>query len=255
MKILAGFLVAIALAACSRGDAKREDSSLARDLALANQAQAGQPQFTDTTMSGASVRRAPARIDNPPRTRTVSRSTPAQAGAPVSASRAIAAGASFALASQQKLCTSSNRPGERFGATVTGPVVGSNGAVVPAGATMVLEVASVDAANSAMSLRVISVEFNGMGYPVSGDAAIQTPFERTRIMADPNADKKKVIGGAIAGAIIGQLIGHNTKGTVIGAAAGGATGAVVAKAGEQYESCVPIDTGIRVTLSQPLILQ
>ena len=261
MKILTGFLAAIALTACSSRDAKHQDSTLASDLALANQAQSGQPQFQDTVTSGATPRRASAHIDNPPRTRTVPRSAPAQAGAAAAqaaAARQIAPGTSFSLASQQKLCTSSNRPGDRFAATVTGPIVGSNGAVVPAGATMVLEIASVsptsNGGNSAMAVHVVSVEFNGMSYPVSGDATVQTPFERTRITTDQNGDAKKVVGGAIAGAIIGQLIGHNTKGTVIGAAAGAATGAVVAKAGEQYEECVPLGASIRVTLNQALIL-
>jgi hypothetical protein len=239
-------------------------------LALANQVQAAQPQFQDTTIPGASVGRAPARIDNPPHTRPVERPEPAQANAPANvpvnapadspaapttaAEREIGAGSTFVLTSQQKLCTSSNRPGDRFAASVTRPVIGSNGAVVPAGATMDLEVASVDAGSSAMAVRVVSVEFNGVSYRVSGDAVVQGPFERSRIMSDPNADKKKVIGGVIAGAIIGQLLGHNTKGTVIGAAAGGATGAVVAKAGEKYESCVPIGAGIRVTLDRALVL-
>ena len=257
MKILTGLLVAFALVACSRGDNKVADSALARDLALANQAQVAQPQFQDTTQSATSERRAPARIDNAPRTRPARRTESAQPvdapSGPTTPGRQIDAGTAFTLASQQKLCTSSNRPGDRFAATVTGSVVGANGAVVPAGATMVLEVSSMDAGGSTMAARVISVEFNSVSYPVSGDAVVQGPFERTRI-GDPSGDAKKVVGGVIAGAIIGQLIGHNTKGTVIGAAAGGATGAVVAKAGEKYESCVPIGTGIRVTLNQALVL-
>jgi hypothetical protein len=254
MKILSVSLAALALCACSGRDSSTKDSTLARDLALANQAQSTQPQFQDTSTSRSMNQpRSTSRIDNPPRTRTVPRSAPAtQAGR--AEAREIASGAGFALASQQRICTTTNRPGDRFVATVTSPVVGSNGAVVPAGSSVVLEVASGAPDNSSMLLRVVSVEFNGMSYPVSGAATTQSALERTRIETDPNGDKKKVIGGAIVGAIIGQMIGHNTKGTVIGAATGAAGGAVAAKVTEKYEACLPVGGTIRLTLDRPIVL-
>lgn len=264
MKNILVALVAITLSACSGRDSGQKDSALARDLALANQSQAVQPQFQDTSASqpatGAS---RPNRIDNAPRTRTVPRTTTATTATPTptpttaarsAPAREIAAGASFALMSQQRICTSTNRAGDRFVATVTSPVVGSNGAVVPAGSSVVLEVASVSPDGSSLALSVHSVEFNGMNYPLNGDVTAQSDLERTKISTDANSDKKKVIGGAIVGAIIGQMIGHNTKGTVIGAATGAATGAVVAKAGEKYESCLPMGATIRLTLNQPVVL-
>ena len=283
MKILTACLAAVALTACTARDVKPRDTTLARDLALANQSAASQPQFRDTVLPAAD--HAPTRIDNPPRTRSVSRpesteatqeapppitsapapaaaATPApatQAPGPMNSSvRQISMGMNFTLATQQRLCTTSNRPGDRFSTSVKTPVSGSNGAVIPAGATMVMEVVSVspssDPASAAIAVRTVSVEFNGMTYPVDGDATIQTPMEQTRLNKDPNANAKKVVGGAIVGAIIGQLIGHSTKGTVIGAAAGAGAGAVAAKATEHYESCLPMDGVIRVTLNQPLVL-
>jgi YMGG-like Gly-zipper len=255
MKILSLSLAALALCACSGRDSSTKDSTLARDLALANQAQSAQPQFQDTSpsQSMSNQPRATSHISNPPRTRTVSR-TAAQAPAQQAQAATIGAGAGFALASQQRICTATNRPGDRFVATVTSPVVGSNGAVVPAGSSVVLEVASGSPDNSSMPLRVVSVEFNGMSYPVSGAVTTQSALERTRIETDPNGDKKKVIGGAIVGAIIGQMIGHNTKGTVIGAATGAAGGAVAAKVTEKYEACLPVGGTIRLTLDQPIVL-
>src|SRR5450759_3671725 len=99
MKILSLSLAALALCACSGRDSSTKDSTLARDLALATQAQSAQPQFQDTSPS-----RSMKRIDNPPRTRTVPRSAPAmQAGR--AEAREIASGAGFALASQQRICT------------------------------------------------------------------------------------------------------------------------------------------------------
>ena len=255
MKKLALTLAALVLCACSGRDATTKDSTLARDLALANQAQSAQPQFQDTSASQSMTNqpRATSHIANPPRTRTVPRQTDAsQAG--TAPAREIASGAGFALASQQRICTTTNRPGDRFVATVTSAVVGSNGAVVPAGSSVVLDVASVSPDNSSMTLRVVSVEFNGMSYPVSGQVETQSALERTKIQGDPNGDKKKVIGGAIAGAIIGQMIGHNTKGTIIGAATGAAGGAVAAKAMEKYEACLPVGGAIRLTLDSPIVL-
>jgi YMGG-like Gly-zipper len=256
MKRLALTLTALALCACSGRDSSTKDSTLARDLALANQAQSAQPQFQDTStaQSMTDQPRSTSHITNPPRTRTVPRQNPAATRSGSAPAREIGAGAGFALASQQRICTTTNRPGDRFVATVTSSVVGSNGAVVPAGSSVVLDVASVSPDNSSMALRVVSVEFNGMSYPVSGHVETQSALERTKIQGDPNGDKKKVIGGAIAGAIIGQMIGHNTKGTIIGAATGAAGGAVAAKAMEKYESCLPVGGAISLTLDSPIVL-
>lgn len=253
-------LAATLIAACSGKEAKQSDPALATDLALASQMQPAQPQFQDTAQGATSPRtqRAPDRIGNAPRTRVVARQPVAtQAGAPEAAARTIAAGSTFALASQQRICTATNRPGDRFVATLTSPVTGFNGAVVPAGSSVILEVASAGSAGgeaASLALRVHSVEFNGMSYPMSGDVYVQSDLERTRILTDQNADKKKVLGGAVAGAILGQIIGKNTKGTVIGAAAGAATGAVVAKAGEKYEACLPVGGAMRLTLTQVMVL-
>src|SRR5258708_3825192 len=249
-------LAVVALCACSGRDATTRDSTLARDLALANQAQSAPPQFQDTSPSQSmtSQPRSTARIATPPRTRTVPRQSNSATQDGSAPAREIAAGAGFALASQQRICRTTNRPGERFVATVTSPVTGSNGAVVPAGSSVVLDVASVSPDNSSITFRVVSVEFNGMSYPVSGQVDTQSGLERTKIQGDPNGDKKKVIGGAIAGAIIGQMIGHNTKGTIIGAATGAAGGAVAAKAMEKYEACLPVGGAIRLTLDSPIVL-
>jgi hypothetical protein len=250
-----------ALAACRGTDSKPVDSSLARDLALASQVQVAQPQFQDTAPGGQAPQRAPSRISNAPRTRVTPRQpSSAQTDGVDNASRpTIGAGSAFSLASQQRICTSSNRPGDRFVATLTNPVTGSNGAVIPAGSSVVLEVVAVDpgtsnGADGTLRLAVHSVEFNGRSYPLSGEVYNTTDLERTRVMSDPNSDKKKVIGGAVAGAILGRVIGKGAKGTVIGAASGAAAGAVAAKATQQYEACLPVGGGMRLTLNEAVVL-
>ncbi|HEY6218676.1 MAG TPA: glycine zipper domain-containing protein [Gemmatimonadaceae bacterium] len=268
----------VAAAACSKD---KPDESFSKDLALAGQSQAQQQpiQIADTTPS---TEPKPDHIQEAPRTRTIPRSTgttrqtpppqpvitprpqptqvaeaPAPAPTPApAASRApmIGAGSGFNLSSGQRICTTTNRPGDRFVATLREPVTGSNGAVIPSGAAVVLEVATASTDPAQLTFRPVSVEFNGMSYRLSGDVIAESNLEKSRIQDDPNGDKKKVIGGAVAGAILGRIIGKSTKGTVIGAAAGGAAGAIAAKASEKYETCLPSGAPIRLTLSQAVTL-
>jgi uncharacterized protein YcfJ len=92
-------------------------------------------------------------------------------------------------------------------------------------------------------------------YDVAADVTPTRELEKSKVVnADPNADKKKVGGGAVAGAILGGIFGHSTKAAVIGAAAGAATGAVVARTSEKWEACLPAGAGMRLTLSAPLVI-
>ena len=273
-KLLAVSLVA--LVACQRGESPKPDSALARDLALANQLQTARPipQFQDSAPQVAQTskpaprpQQTPTRIDNaprvrqtPPRQQVVTRPVEpepqperVETTQPAPARQAgpsIGAGAAFALASQQRICASSNRPGDRFVATVSNTITGSNGASSPAGSAVVLEVASVT--ESGMSFSVNSVELNGRNYPLSGDVSSSGELEKVRL--NGSSDAKKVAGGAAVGALIGQLMKKNTKGTVIGAAAGAATGAVAAKMTEKYDSCLPMGAPMRLTLSSALMM-
>jgi hypothetical protein len=293
--LAAGSLVIAA--ACGRGDSgANQDSILARDLALASSVQQTPTTFKDTSLapaptpvltredeSAAEAERArrPSRRPSEPIVRTPRRviveqppvaqpqpapvvvaptpaPTPAPA-APAPAHREIGSGASVTLASGSRVCTNSNRAGDKIVATVTSPVSGSNGAMIPAGAAVVLEVASVNSGRSAeeaqIVFRVRSVVIDDKTYDAAADVATLGTLERTRVAGeDPNADKKKVIGGAIAGAILGQIMGKDTKSTVIGAAAGAATGAAVAKAGQRWEGCLPEGSPLRLTLNAPIVI-
>ena len=289
------FFIALgAGAACTRDTARERaaaDSVLARDLALAGQQTAAQPTFQDTTIAPvptpapqrqravekepAPRRRAPARIPNrqapapqpvaqtplpqpePIDTRPVAATS--QAAAPAAAPSEIGAGVNFGLTSGSKVCSNTNLPGDKLVATLNEAVTGTNGALIPAGSTVVLEVTSVtggeNAESARIAFRVRSVVVNDKTYNVDANVTPMAPFEKSKVAdSDPNADKKKVIGGAIAGAILGQMIGHNTKGTVIGAAAGAATGAAVAKSGEKWQACLPAGAPLRLTLNAPLVI-
>jgi hypothetical protein len=283
---LLGAAILMAASACRDNAAKTAatDSSLARDLALAS-SQAAQPTFQDTALSPAPTQAGRAKEEPPapvkakaaqkpvtqspkpthvavqPPPAATPAATPvtvAAAPAPAPARAEIGAGTGFALTTGSKVCSSS-LPGDKFTATINNAVTGTNGAVIPAGSTVVLEVASAtngeNAESAQINLRVKAIVVGDKTYQVDGQVVPEATLVRTKIEnADPNADKKKVIGGAIAGAILGQMIGHNTKGTVIGAATGAAAGAVVAKKGEKWEACLPSGAPVRLTLSSPIVV-
>jgi hypothetical protein len=276
------FSVALVTSACSNSEREtaRADSALARDLALAS-ANTPQPTFEDTSLAPAP---APAKIDTPAPARRrpvqqpqreVPRPAPQPApqrevAAPVVVQQAtiptpapergaIAGGSTGVLTIGSKVCSSTNMVGDKLVATLNEPLTGTHGAILPAGSTVVLEVASVQsgdkAENAQITFRVRSIVVNDKTYTVAADATPESALDRAKVQGtDPNADKKKVIGGAIAGAVLGQMIGRNTKGTVIGAAAGAAAGAAVAKSGEKWEACLPSGAQVRLKLNEVLVL-
>lgn len=267
--------LALAVMACAdRQDQALADSELARDLVLATQIQAN-PQFRDAPVSEAPQPR-PVMKAPTPRTKTATptrriptpvvarpRSEPAPAPptvaeeqpAPRARFRGFGSGTSFALSTGSQVCTT-NLPGDKIVATVTSAVIGEDGAHIPVGTTVVLEVASVtpgDSPESAqISLRVRSILLNDEPTSMEGNVAVLSDLERRELPRDKGADKKKVIGGAIAGAILGQIMGKDTRSTVIGAAAGAAAGTVAANASRKYDACLPAGASVRVTTSQPI---
>ena len=281
----APLVAALALAAaCSRKDAAPGvDSSLARDLSMAGQTV---PDFTpaDTALNPnakvhvtpkaptvktstpkpiATPRPAtPTRIANAPRpaaetpTAAPTVVSPAPTPAPTSSSTGGSgnglAGTSLAMTTGSKVCTT-NLVGDKLVARVnqtSGPGAGT----IPAGSTVVLEVADMEIDNahpelSKIVFRVRAISAGGVDYPGNG-ATVTAAGGLEKVNTTPaSSDAKKAAAGAIAGAILGQVIGHNTKGTVIGAAAGGVAGAVAGRATRKYEGCLPAGTALRVTLN------
>lgn len=268
-------VLAVVAAACGGDSRTSSDSTLARDLAMANQSTA-QPQFNDTALSTsakAPVARpsrgkapvakqdsAPGRARETPASRdTAPTPIPAPPAAPVAAPfRGIPAGATFALTTKAAICTTS-LPGDKITATITSDVVGENGAVIPAGSTVVLEVAQVTPGDkpetASITLSIRSVLVNDQPVTVPSDVSVTSQLERHTMRRDKSSDRKKVIGGVIAGAIIGQILGKDTKSTVTGAVVGGAAGAATAAAtGTKYDACLPAGGSLRATTREPVPL-
>lgn len=257
---------ALLAGACSTGkdDTAAADSALNQDIQLANRDTAAQPGLTDVPAGSAapttSATRTTPRATTRTPTTTTRKPTTTASGNTVTRTSAgsaarvgtIPAGATLNLASGSKICTNTSRVGERFNATVTNAVVGSNGAVIPAGATATVEVTELKRSenvndNVVMGFRVVSVNFGGHTYPVS---ATTTYAQVDKVKNQPKSkDVQKVIGGAAIGAIAGQILGKSTKATVIGAAAGGAAGAGAAAATANYEGCVNSGSRLTATLN------
>jgi hypothetical protein len=272
---------ALGVAACSKGDSKADsslaqDSALNRDLQLATGDSAAQPQLKDVPATPEAAP-APAPTTSRPRTsRPATRpSTPAPAPAPPPRTPSgntvttgekssggnvgsVASGTALNFASASKICTNTNKVGDRFSATLNEAVNGSNGAVIPAGATAVLEVTKLKRSENAndnieMGFAVRTISFGGATYNVDADVTTAS-VERVRNSTKGN-DAKKVVGGAVIGAVLGQVIGKDTKGTVIGAATGAAAGAGAAAATANYEGCVNDGGRIVITLTSPLTIK
>lgn len=280
---------ALAFSACSVSEKKADttlatDPALKKDLALANRDTAAQPALKDVPVAAATpapappaprtttpavsrpntppARTTPTRTAPAPKTRTTasgntvtknpSGSTGTSAGGSVGV---IASGTSLSLRSNARVCTNTYTAGQTFTATVANGVTGSNGASIPAGATVSLEVTSLKRSENAtdkivMEFAVRSVTFGERTYPVSASVA---DAQIDRVRNEPKSkDVQKVVGGAIVGAIAGQILGKNTKSTIIGAGAGAAAGAGVAVGTANYEGCVPDGGNISVTLNGPL---
>jgi hypothetical protein len=288
-RLYAAPLVALLLAAgCrDRAPAPAVDSSLAQDLAMAQREGAGPAVFNDAPVGGtaptAPAAARPTPRPEPPRTSTprprpvprranppavvaaiprqpaprAEAPTPEPAPAPAPAPGVIGAGSRIGMTINGRVCTNTALAGDKFTATVSSATMGSNGAMIPAGATVVLEVASVDRAdpveNSRIEFRVRAIDVAGAARPADGDVQILSSLEKAESSA--GNEKTKVIGGAVAGAVLGQIFGRSTKATVIGAAAGAAAGTVAARSSRSSFACLPEGSALRLTLSRDLVMQ
>jgi hypothetical protein len=274
-------LVTLALlAGCrDRGAQVSTDSSLAQDLAMAQRPGTGPVVFNDAPIgASAPASRSPAapsprpepprvstprtrptpRRGNPPAQVAQSPRTPEpQAQEPAPTAGIIGAGTSMGMTTNGRVCVATTLVGDKFTATVTSATVGSNGASIPAGSTVVLEVASVDHADpieaSQIHFHVRAIDVNGSPRVADGDVATLGSMEK--VQAPGGNDRTKVIGGAVAGAVLGQIFGRSTKATVIGAAAGAAAGTVAAHASRSTDACLPVGSSLRFTLSRDIVVR
>ena len=270
----------LAAGACAGGDdnddALATDTSLNRDLELANSDTSAQPALTDVpaattptpstsrpTTSGtarpSSSTKTSTKTSTPSTTKTASGNTVTSGSSSNTSGGgsvgSVAAGTSLSLANGSRVCTNTNKVGDVITATVNETVTGSNGVSIPAGSTVRLRITSLKRSENAndnivIGLEPVSVSVRGTSYSLAADVT-SAQIEKVRSSTKSN-DAKKVIGGAVLGGIIGQATGKDTKSTVIGAAAGAAAGTAAAAATANYEGCINAGDTIRLSLTQAL---
>ncbi|HUQ18998.1 MAG TPA: hypothetical protein VM099_05240 [Gemmatimonadaceae bacterium] len=167
----------------------------------------------------------------------------------------ISSGSELTLASSPKVCTNKASVGDRFETHLVNDVVGSNGAIIPKGATATAVISSVaprsrDANDLGMGLEIESVSFSGHTYPVSSRVT-SAQFDKVR-SSSRGSDLAKIATGTLLGAGVGRVAGRNTRSTVIGAVGGAAAGAVVASQSGNVNKCVPSGGLITARLVEPL---
>ena len=278
-KYIRSFIPVLALAfaagACSTKDNTSDslavDTSLNRDLALANRDSAAQPQLNDvpsgtantSTRTGSSSSTGTTRTTTKTTTTTKPKTTSTTPSTTTSGNKVttgttggggavgtLPSGTTLYLASNAKVCTNTNKVGDTFTATLNN-AVSSGGVTIPAGSQVKLEVTSLKRSENAndnivMGFRVVSVNVRGTSYPIDGTVSAASSIQKVRNQST-GKDVQKVATGAVLGAIAGQVIGKNTKGTVIGAAAGAAAGTAAAAATANYEGCLPNGGALSVT--------
>lgn len=285
--IAAGLALCLTVAACGKSDKSAAadkmspDTSLASDLAAAGTPPA-QPALADTGSAtkappaadtskkevataepvkhhkkkstvdgGSSAPTQPAQPAQP--TTTASGNTVTHNAAGGGNVGTIASGTNIALTADQRLCTDSNKVGDTFTATVANPVVGSNGAVIPAGSSVSGHVVALGQSKAVGQTVTFQLAFdnmtvNGTGYPIDASMA-GTPGLTQHRTTKTTTDAAKVGGGAVAGAIIGGLISHKVTGAVIGGAAGAAAGGGVAVATGHFDACLPQGGKLNIQLN------
>jgi hypothetical protein len=263
------------VAACQKKDAPPES----RQVELAP-APAGQPQLADTAPAvasptadleaGAAPAAAPAKkAPAPARTATRPAPSPAPSAAPSVAPSAapapaapttgvIGSGASLSANSAARICTNTHRVGDRVTASLANAVTGTNGATIPAGATVTLRVSESQRGENGkegvrLAFEPVAVGFDGERYAIAGSAQVaNVEIVRAQTTGD---QAKKVAAGAAVGAIAGQLLGRKTKSTVVGAAVGAAAGGAVAAGTADWNGCLASGGRVTVTLSGPVTVK
>jgi hypothetical protein len=173
---------------------------------------------------------------------------PAKAPAPVT----VPMGTVLAVRLTQAIDVDASKAGMTFKGLLDDPLMIGGRAVIPRGASVVLQATKVEQAGQfkgadRIVLKANSIAFGGRQYDV-----VTTAVEE-KGKGEGKRTTRKVAGGAGLGAIVGGIAGGGS-GAAIGAAAGAATGAVVASQGTEHLT-LPAETRLQFTLNAALTVQ
>lgn len=241
---LTALLILTATIACG-GDAAEEG----REIELT-------PAATDSMLGDRpAATAAPTPASPAPATKAPAPSRPTST-APTIRTGTVTAGTTIALVAGSRVCTNTHKVGDRFTATTSAEVAGSNGASIPLGSEMTLELTEVargdnSAARVRLVFRPVSINVRGTTINLSADVTQVATLDAVRIQSNTE-QAGKVAAGAAVGAIAGQVLGRDTKSTVAGAAVGAVAGGAVAAAQTDYHGCLPANGAIAVRLTDEI---
>lgn len=267
--------MSIGVAACD-GDAEPIDqAAVDREMDLALEGEGAEPELADepqgdvdeveTTATPPAPPPAtpPARRSPPPPAAPADVDEPAEEPAaepdpgPAMMTLSAESGTEFRVRLRQELSTKDNKPGDRFTASVTEPLIDGSMVVVHVNAIVRGEVTAVQRSGSRGEAAVIKIAFtdvtvDGVTYPLSASVLQAEPETEGRYSTGDKA--ARIGGGAVAGAILGRVIGGNAKGTIIGAAVGAAAGTAITLATEDVDAVLPAGSELRLRLDEPLVI-
>jgi hypothetical protein len=173
----------------------------------------------------------------------------------------LPAGTTMNVRLNESLGTVSSKQGDRFTATVTDPVVATNGATaVPAGAELSGHVTGLHSATlptdqSVIRLQFDSLNFNGRIYPF--DASISNVTVKNEATnPTTNSTVKGAVTGAAAGAVLGAIIsGGDLSKIISGGLLGAAAGTVISLGTGGTQSVIPAGSTMTVRSTQGIQLR
>ncbi len=174
--------------------------------------------------------------------------SPARAPAPVT----VPAKTMLNVRLTEGIDVDATKAGATFRSLVDDPVMLDGKVVIPRGAVVIVQAASV-AQSGAMkgsdkiSLKANSITFGGQSYE------IVTAYVEAKGAGEGKKTARKIGGGVGLGAIVGGIAGGG-QGAAIGAAVGGATGAVVASQGQEHLK-LPAETRLQFQLTAAVTIK
>ena len=152
----------------------------------------------------------------------------------------------------QGIDVDSTQTGATFNGRVDDPIMIDGRVVIPRGAAVVIQVASVKQSGTLKGSDQIALKLNSISF---GDRVYEvvTEYAVAHGKGEGRRTARKVGGGAGLGAIVGA-IADGGEGAAIGAVVGGITGTVVAASGEEHLK-LPAETRLQFELTAAVRVQ
>ena len=173
--------------------------------------------------------------------------------------RSLPSGTNIDVTIDQEIGTKSSKVGDTFTATVTTPIVATNGVTaVPAGSKIQGKITGLDTSDKLGDQAAIRVDFdrivvNGTSYPFYGKVTA-TNLD-TRGESREETIRKAGVGAA-AGAVLGAIVsGGDLDKILLGGVLGAAAGTVISLGMGDVEGVLPAGTTLKLQTTRTVALR